>query len=258
MTMNPLSLSLSLSKSKWRCSICKKEYSRKSSLERHNILCDYKIKSKTEIIIEEEESSDKPSYDQLVKIVQELSIKYMKMETKVDEMQQWIERKKKKMDIIAWLNANVTSNIGFLEWINITIIVRPEHWVHLMESTIFQTYQLIFEENLLVGEFVCPIKCFSAKNNIFYICEKTEEGQSIWREMELTDFIQLIKKIHNKLLNELTIWKKNNQKHFEDNSKISDKFNKSVIKLMSVSFKQDATMSQIRNTLFNYLKQDLI
>ena len=34
-------------------------------------------KSKTEIIIEEEESSDKPSYDQLVKIVQELSIKYI-------------------------------------------------------------------------------------------------------------------------------------------------------------------------------------
>lgn len=240
------------------CMGCRKNYTRKSSLERHSILCELKIKSKMEIQIEEEEQDDKPTYDQLVKIVQELSIKYIKMETKLDEMNQWIERKKKKIDIVAWLNTNVKSSVGFLEWINVILIVKPEHWIHLMESTIFQTYQLIFEENLRSNPgFECPLRCFNHKNNVFYICENTDDQQSVWREMELTDFIQLLKIIHNKLLNELTIWKKQNQRQFEDNSKISDKFNKSIIKLMGVSFKQDATMSQIRNTLFNYLKIDM-
>lgn len=240
------------------CCICRKEYTRKSSLEKHSILCELKIKSKMEIVIEEEEQYDKPTYDQLVKIVQELSIKYMKMETKFDEMHQWIERKKKKVDIVAWLNTNIKSSVGFTEWVNIIINVRPDHWTHLMESTIFQTYQLIFHDNLTSGSgFVCPIKCFSEKNNVFYICENVDDQQSIWREMELTDFIQLMKKVHNKLLDELTIWKKQNQKQFEDNSKISDRFNKSIIKLMGISFKQDANMSQIRNALYNYLKQDL-
>jgi hypothetical protein len=245
-------------KTKYSCPVCKKQYSRKLSLERHNILCDYKTKSKIEIIVEEEELNDKPSYDELVKIVQELSIKYIKMETKVGEMQQWIDRKKKKVDIITWLNTNENSTVGFLEWVSIIVNVLPEHFIHLMEYTIFQTIQHIFDYNLIEKKgFVYPIKCFSQKNNIFYICENTEDGNSIWREMELTDFIMLLKKIHNKLLYELTAWKKANQNLFNDNSKISDQFNKAVIKLMSVGFTQDANISRIKTTLYNCLKVDL-
>ena len=253
--------SISISKHKYSCPLCKKQYTRKSSLDKHNVLCDLKTKSKTEVKVEEEEINDKPTYDELVKIVQELSIKYLKMETKVDEMQQWIDRKKKKVDIITWLNLNIKSTVGFLEWINISYNVLPEHFIYLMEYTIFQTFQHIFECNLddKMG-FVYPLRCFSHKTNVFYICENIEDGNSIWREMELTDFIMLLKKIHNKLLNELTEWKKKNQKLFNDNTKISDQFNKAVIKLMSVGssgFAQDINISRIRNTLYNYLKVDL-
>ena len=67
----------------------------------------------------------------------------------------------------------------------------------------------------------------------------------------------LLKKIHNKLLNELTLWKKENQKTFDDN-KISEQFNKAVIKLMSVGFTQDANMTRIRNALYNYLKVEFM
>jgi hypothetical protein len=243
---------------KYSCPVCKKQYTRKSSLEKHNVLCDLRTKSKTEKLVEEEETDDKPTYDQLVKIVQELSIKYLKMETKFDEMQQWIDRKKKKIDIVTWLNTNIHSTVGFLEWVNIIFNILPDHFIHLMEYTIFQTIQYIFEYNLVEKRgFVYPIKCFSQKQNVFYICENTEDGNSIWREMELTDFILLLKKLHNKLLNELTLWKKENQKLFNDNSKISDQFNKAVIKLMSIGFTQDINMSRIRNSLYNYLKVDL-
>jgi signal recognition particle subunit SEC65 len=245
-------------KTKYSCQVCKKTYTRKISLERHNILCDLKTRSKVELTVEEEEANDKPTYDQLVKIVQELSIKYFKMEEKVNEMQQWIDRKKKKVDIVTWLNANINSTVGFLEWINIIINVLPEHFIYLMEYNVFQTFQQVFEYNLTEKKgLVCPIKCFSQKNNVFYICENTEEGNSIWREMELTDFTQLIKKIHNKLLFELTEWKKKNHELFNDNSKISDQFNKAVIKLMSIGFTQDTNMSRIKTTLYNYLKVDV-
>jgi hypothetical protein len=47
--------------------------------------------------------------------------------------------------------------------------------------------------------------------------------------------------------------KKENQKLFDDNSKISDQFNKAVIKLMSVGFTQDTNMTRIRNALYIYL-----
>ena len=80
-TINKSESEINLS-AKYKCLICKKEYSRKASIDKHRILCDFKSKSKTEIIIEEQEASDKPTYDQLVKIVQELAIKQAKMEAK--------------------------------------------------------------------------------------------------------------------------------------------------------------------------------
>ena len=113
---------------KYRCLICKKEYTRKTSLDKHKLLCDYKSKSKSELITEDEEIGDKPSYDQLVKIVQELSIKYGKMETKLDDLQQWIARRKKKQDVISWLNANVNATVGFLEWVTMLIEVNAKHF----------------------------------------------------------------------------------------------------------------------------------
>lgn len=245
-------------KSKYSCNVCKKQYTRKSSLDKHKILCDYKTKSKIEVEVAIEEANDKPTYDELVKIVQELSKKYVKMEEKVNEMQQYIDRKKKKMDVISWLSTHVTVTVGFLEWINMFVTVEPAHFLRLLkpETNIFECLQEVFEFNLSKPDFVCPLKCFVQKNNIFYIWDNNETG-SAWKEMMLPDFVILLKIIQKKLIGELTTWKKENQKLFNDSDRVSDQFNKAVIKLMSISFSQDANMSRIKNSLYNYLKQDL-
>jgi hypothetical protein len=92
---------------------------------------------------------------------------------------------------------------------------------------------------------------------IFYICEKDENGKAQWKQLALNDFIILLKTIQNRMIRVLTKWKSDNQYKIEDNDKISELFNKAVIKLMNMSFHQDASMSRIRNNLFNYLKTDL-
>lgn len=250
-------LETQINKNKYNCQICKKEYSRKTSLDKHRLLCEYKTKTKTELTVEEEEIGDKPSYAQLVKIVQELSIKYAQMETKMDEMQQWINRRKKKQDVIGWLNGNINASIGFLEWITMTIHVDATHFEYLMksENNIFQTYHLILENNIKEQpDFVYPICCFRDKANIFYICEKDETLHvSIWRQMEPTEFIQIVKKIHNLLVGELTKWKKWNREKIDENDKLSDLFNKAVIKLMNITFTSDGAtnINKIRNIMYN-------
>jgi hypothetical protein len=69
--------------------------------------------------------------------------------------------------------------------------------------------------------------------------------------------VMILKTIQNHMIKELMKWKSNNQSKFDDNSVISQIFNKAVIKLMNMSFTQDATLSRIKNTLYNYLKTDL-
>lgn len=247
--------------SKYKCLICKKEYSRKASMDKHRILCDLKTKSKIELVVEQEELSDKPTNDQLIKIVQELAIKYAKMEEKMQEMQQYINRKKQKIDVITRLNTTVNATIGFLEWVTMTIQVSTSDFEYLFENTVFQTYQFILEKNLYSADpkFVFPIKCFKDKPNHFYICEKGEsDNVSLWREAESTEITQLLKKIHNLLLNALSKWKQDNKEKISDNDRLSDQFNKAVIKLMNIGFTADgvANVNRIKNSLYTYLKEE--
>ena len=249
----------------YSCALCKKDYTRKGSLDKHIVLCEFKSKSKLELQVAVEEAPDKPTYDQLVQIVQELSIKYVKMEEKMTEMQQYIDRKKKKVDVIGWLNMHVKPTCGFLEWVNSIVTVEPSHFLYLLkpETTIFETLHEIFAYNLEKRDFICPMTCFAQKNGVFYICEPLKDvsiGSTniyIWVELELQDFVLLLKLVQKKLIGELSDWRKDNQKMFYDNDKIADQFNKAVIKLMNITFTQDANMSKIKNSLYHYLRKDL-
>jgi hypothetical protein len=90
-----------------------------------------------------------------------------------------------------------------------------------------------------------------------YICDKKEDGSPEWRQLILTDMILILKTVQNAMIRELTKWKSDNCHKFDDNDKISILFNKAIIKLMSISFTQDNTLSRIKNSLYNYLKRDL-
>lgn len=252
-----------LSNHKYSCDLCHKQYTKKSSLDKHTILCEFKLKTKAEHKIEEEEIGDTPTHEQLVKIVYELAFKYAQMEEKLENMQKWVDRKKKKINVCEWLNKNVTPTVGYLEWVNMFVDVKPEHFEYLMENNLFQTIQHVFEYNFQGKvepkddeEFVVPMRCFSQKQNIFYVCEKNN-GVDSWRQMELDDFVKLLKKIQNKFLEELTSWRKNNQEKIDESDKMAEQFNKAVLKLMNMSFTQDATLSRMRSGLYNYLKTDL-
>jgi len=243
---------------KYCCVVCKKQYTRKSSLDKHIILCDYRMKTKRENQIESEEFGDIPTHYQLVKIVQELTFKLIKMEEKMEQMQKWVDRKKRKINVVMWLNANINPTIGFLEWVHTSLKVKPEHFENLMENTIFHTIQQIFEDNLYDrSDFVYPISCFNQKSGIFYICDKKEDGSGEWRQLVLKDMILILKTIQDGIIKELTKWKSSNQHKFDDNDKISILFNKAVIKLMNISFSQDNNLTRIKNNLYNYLKTDL-
>ena len=251
-----------LTSNKLYCNICNKQYINKNSLDKHKILCDYTIKSKRERKIDLEEVEDIPSHYQLAKIVQELILNKIKMEEKMKKMEEKIANltnsKKRKLNIVLWLNTNIVPAIGFLEWVNTSLIVKPKHFEILMENTIFYTIHQIFEENLLENtDFIYPITCFSQKNGIFYICEKQFDGSLEWKKLILDDMILILNTIKKNLIKELTKWKLKNQHKFDDDNKLSILFNKSVIKLMNIKFSQTNNLSRIKNGLYNYLKKDL-
>lgn len=245
--------------SKYCCLACNKEYIKKSSLDKHKILCDYKYKTAREKEIEIEELGDEPTYSQLVKIVQEMALKMNKMEAKMMDMQKWVDKKKKKINVIDWLSKNVSPTVGFNDWVNSYFKVNQSHFLDLMENTLLHTIQQVFEYNLSEqSDIIYPLRCFSQKTGNFYIAVENAEGNKEWRLMEITDFTYLLKIFQNKMIAEITKWQAENKELLQENDKQSIVLNKTIMKLMNVPFTAaDATMGKIKNGLYTYLKTDL-
>jgi hypothetical protein len=245
-----------------KCINCEKKYIRKSSLEKHKILCDFISKTEREKIIDNQENEDLPTFIQLVKIVQELSLKNSKMENKIIQMEKWIDNKKKKINVIDWLKTNKQPLMTFGQWIN-NILITNENIEYLKENTIFQTIQSIFisvneisvneisvnESN--INKVIIPIACFCQKANLFYIYDNN------WRQMKTDDFINLLQKIQHKFIKALTHWHQQNIIEITNNDSMSILYNKMIIKIMNISLVQDANYGKIHANLYNYLKMDL-
>ncbi len=242
------------------CNICNKEYARKSSLDKHKILCEFKHKTKTQMQIELEESADIPNHLQLVKIVQELTLKLIKMEEKMEEMQKYVDKKKKKIDVLSWLNTNtqLIPSRTFKEWVTNSLFFCQNDIENLMINSLHYTFQKIFESQIKVIEnnYIYPIKAFSQKQGILYIYEIDDSTNiSSWRQLKPEDFVFLLKTMQHGLIGELSKWKIENKGKFDESDKIAELFNKAVIKLMNLSFTPDATYGKIRNGLYNYLQE---
>jgi len=249
-------------------------------LEKHKILCAFKQKTKYEIKVETEESADIPNHLQLSKIVQELTLKLIKMEEKMEIMQKYVDKKKKQINVITWLNSNTGLQPMqiFKEWVKNSICVGQNDIENLMVNSLHYTFQRIFESQILINKeddaeekeekeeteysYVYPVKSFQQKQNIIYIYdqEETQQTQSnskLWRQMNQEDFVYLLKVVQQNLIGELSKWKIANKGKFDESDKISDLFNRAVIKLMNLSFTPDSTFSKIRNSLYNHVKIDL-
>lgn len=246
------------------CFYCGKSYTRKSSCDKHSIICEMAHKSKRQKMCEEEESTDIPSVKKLYIIIQEMAFKQQKMEEKMEEMQKWIDKKKKKLNVANWLNVQFTPTELF-EARAKSIVVIQEDITTLIEQNFHQAVINILKRNLKTpkeGVVREPIACFSEKASVFYIYKETkneseQESTSRWTKMTPEEFVYLLRFIHSKLLNALCDWRNFNAERIKYNDKFAELYNKTVIKLMGADFNQESTLSKIRTPMYTLLKGDL-
>ena len=197
-----------------------------------------------------------PSYKELVTIVEEMALKMATMEEKMEKMSKWVETKKKKINVINWLNTNIKPSTSFSEWAP-TIEVNQTHLKHLFDNNIIEAVTMIFQESihqtngLQIPIPPIPIYAFEQKSNVFYIFDKE------WRELIFTDMTFLLKKIQNKLLKELADWRESNIVQITNSDKMSEIYNKNVIKLMNITFTVDQVYNKIKSNLYNIVQVDL-
>lgn len=234
------------------CLYCGKSYKNKSNLSKHINLCELLYNSKNRKSNEDE--IEIPSQRKLYLMLLELGNKYNKLEEKVDEMNKWVVKKKKKINIIEWLNNNINPEIK-LETLNEKIIVDDTIVDYLFQNTFIDTVNNLFSNYIYnIPESKRPIFAFIQKINTIYIYQNDDLK---WIELSKENLIKFLDKVHMKIQKKFYNWKKNRIDQIREDDILSIKCDKTTIKIMDVCFNQEIPLSKIRSIMYSNLKTDM-
>lgn len=234
------------------CVYCGKSYIKKTSLDKHIIICELLNNSKISTVVENDD--DIPSQKKIYQILLELGNKFNKLEEKVDDLSKWVVKKKKKINVIEWLNTNITPEIKFDSLIEKIIIVQDDV-KYLFDNSFADTLNHIFSRNIYnLSESEYPIFAFIQKSNIFYIYENEEAG---WMELNREKIVKFLNRVHMKLLRVFGEYKKANSEKIRDDESFSLLCDKTSVKMMNVDFRQECILGKIKSNMYSRMKTDM-
>jgi hypothetical protein len=245
------------------CIHCGKGYKTRTNLEKHLVLCELVHKSKR-ILLTDEEEITMPSQKQMFQMLLELGQKYSKLEEKVDEINKWVVKKKKKINVLEWLNVNMIPDLIFENLIDKIQIIESD-MEFLLQNSFLDTINEVFARTIYnISETENPIFAFSQKSNIFYIYDTNSlknnndnNNQPFWLELSKDKLIRFLNQMQMKMSKSFYEWRKKNAEKIRDNDSLSTLCDNAVLKIMSTEFKQDSTLSKMKITMYNKMKTDM-
>lgn len=237
------------------CVYCGKTYKSKTNLDKHLILCQllYDSKNRKSHI---EDEIEVPSQRKLYIMLLELGNRFNKLEENVSEINKLVVRKKKKINIIEWLNHNLIPTFCFDKLVEKIVVddscvdmLFNNPFIDVMNN-IFSNYLYQFSENYNEN----PMFAFIEKPNIFYIYENEEIK---WLELSKEKLISFLMKIQMKIQRTFYLWKKKNSEKIMNDDYLSIKCDKTTINIVSVNFKEDISFNKIRNLIYTRMKTDI-
>jgi hypothetical protein len=239
------------------CVHCGKSYKKRINLDKHFTICDLLQQGKNKRILEEDEEIQIPSQKKMFQMLIELGQKYNKLEEKMDELNKWVIKKKKKINVLEWLNANLTPTILFEDIIN-KIVFTDEDVPFLMENTFNDTLNHIFSKTIynFNEENINPLFAFAQKANIFYIYSVIDNTKC-WTEFSREQLIKFLNKVHMKIIKTFYDWKITKAAEIKESDKFAISCDKTLLKLMTPEFKQESVLSKIKSMMYQKMKTDM-
>jgi hypothetical protein len=225
------------------------------NLDKHSVICELLNNSKkSKLVIEEDDPL--PSQRKMFQMLIELGMKFNKLEENMEEINKWVVKKKKKINVLEWLNANMTPNIVFDSMID-RIIINEEDLKILIDNQFNDTLNEVFTRTIYnFNETENPIFAFVQKANVFYIYDIID-NKKVWVELSRERLIKFLNKVHIKIMKSFYEWKKTKENEIKTNDSFAIMCDKTTVKLMSVEFKQDSILSKVRSMMFNKMKTDM-
>lgn len=236
----------------YKCPHCPLSYKRKLYYDRHILICDILSKTKKEREQELEEHADTPTMRVMYDLLLEMTLKYSKMEKKVEELTKWVETKKKKIHVVEWLNTNYPDAIKFIDWYK-SINLDRKHLELIFKYDFVTGFMYIFQELLpLEQEADLPIKAFDQKDGALFICN--DEGK--WCAMDSKVLEQFVSYISRLIMGEFVKWQNENMDKMKD-EEFSDVYTKNIQKVIGANYSMEQLSMKMKRELYKYLKMNL-
>lgn len=239
------------------CIYCGKTYKLRTNVDKHIILCELINKPRKTVNNMEEICDDLPSQKKMYQMLLELGAKYNILEEKVNEINKYVIKKKKKINVLEWLNSNIVLECVF-DKLHEKISINDDDIDYLLHNSFYETLNQLFSRNIyncnLENEY--PILAFTQKPNMFYVYNIVDNVKE-WREISRDSLIKFLNKLHNKLFKYYYDWKKSHANRITDDDSFSITCDKALIKLMDIEFKQEAILNKIKSMMYSRLKKDM-
>lgn len=252
------------------CTYCGKGYKSRNAFDKHLILCEILSKAKNKntnknknsIQLDIEEDDDIPPNRRMYLMLLELGNKYNKLEQKMEEMSKWVVQKKKKINMLEWLNTSIEPTYTF-DALSSKIIVTDTIIEFLLNNSFNDTLNELFSTNLYIREEievkdtteVVPLFASGQKANTFYIYDKLKTYE--WEELSKDKFIKFLNIIQMKISKAFSEWKKTNKSKLSDDEALNTLCDKASVKIMAPNFKQEVTYIKVKNMMYNKMKTDV-
>jgi hypothetical protein len=235
--------------SKYTCSSCRRDYRSKIYYNRHVSVCELMSKSVKDRQIENEERDDTPTIRVLYDVILELTNKIINMEKKIKDLSKWADLKKKKINMVEWLNENHSTERKNWKDFLLEIKVERSHLEHLFKTDYTSGILKVLQDFLPTDQ---TIKAFDNKVNILFVyCDENK-----WSILTDHMFQELINIVVKQLLNEFVIWQTENADRM-DQDDFAIKYAMNVKKMMGGSLTREQVYTKVKLDLYKYLKVNI-
>lgn len=213
-------------------------------------LCELMSKTTRERKLENEERADTPTVRALYEIILELNHKMIKMDHKMQEMSKWVDSKKRKINMVDWLQEKHTEGIT-MDWDQFTksFRVQREQLDHLFQTDYTSSIVTILADKLSQESTLNnPLKAFDHQINTFFAY--VNKQWCILPDKLLQNLINIIGK---QLLDEFVLWQTENASRM-DQDDFALKYSANVKKIMGGNLSREQIYTKIKIELYKCLK----
>jgi len=272
-------------KYKNKCKTCGKVYSRKDSYNKHIILCEflsYSKQEKTNII---EELDVQPTYNELIKIVQQLTIQHFNMKEQIKQLQ--IKTQNLKSSTIStttnenltltatstatltsttsttlnenlstneqfnWLQSNIKPNISFEEWKTLSFeYINKDNFKEINKLNVLDFICNNVISIMINNNIIIPLFGFISKPNNLYIYSSLK-----WNKIKDEEISLLLKNYINHILSIIYTWYSDNSEEINKNNELDNLYKNINTKIFTFDYKNTSNILKFKKNVNYYINK---